>query len=297
MSVRPETKLHRAILFISFAAVCAAVMGACVKIAAPYVTTQMIVFSRMLLSLMLISIWMQFSSSTPWKEKTRTRDWKIQWIRALSGIVSFFLYFYALKYLPLADALMLFNTMPLFVPFVAYIWKKHPIPGKIFWGIGTAFFGIILILKPSTGVFQVATLWALLSGIIGAISTMAVRFSHYTEPAERTLFYYFLLGSLMSGLVTLSDIPGNWQMLNLQSLNFFLVIGGIGFIYQVLFTVATKYAPVRMTSPFLYLGVVVSAFLDWGLWGRVLSLWTCVGFVFVFVGAFLTVYLFPKHIR
>jgi drug/metabolite transporter (DMT)-like permease len=292
--IRPETKLQKGILCISGAATCAAILGAYVKYASSTISTEMMVFGRMLLSFLMIIVWIEISRPTSWKEKLKTREWKIQLARGLAGLVSIFLYFYALKYLSLANAMLLFNTMPLFVPIVAYFWKRIPIPHKIFWGIGIAFLGIIVILKPTTGVFETWMLLGLLAGVTGAIATVALRFSHYTEPGDRTLFYYFLSGVIVSGLISLKNLEENWMTWDAQKVYFLLIVGVIGFVYQVLFTLAARYAPVRMISSFLYGSVVLGMVLDWWIWGTLITPWTFIGFALVVFGAFLNVFLYPK---
>ncbi|MGE5196542.1 MAG: DMT family transporter [Anaerolineae bacterium] len=204
---RPPVKLFIAIPCILLAALLNALMGASVKASSAHVSTEMIVLWRNLVSLVLLFPWICFSSpEKPLHEKLMTRQWGMQLIRSLSGLVSVFLYFYSLRYLSLSDATLLFNTMPIFVPITAYLWKKHPIPHRLWWGIGLAFAGVAFVIGPSTQVFQLASLLAIGSGMAGSVATFALRLAHYTEPSSRTLFYYFFISTIVTAVASLFQI-------------------------------------------------------------------------------------------
>ena len=158
-----------------------------------------------------------------------------------------------------------------------------------------AFLGIILVLNPGEGVFQVASLWALIAGMFGAVSSVALRFAHYTEPFERTLFYYFLVGVVASGVVVLVNPQQNWNSLDWSGIFWLGMIGLTGVSFQILYTLACKHGPVRMISVFLYASVIFGIMVDWLIWGREISVYTFLGFILVVIGAFLMVYLFPKE--
>lgn len=297
--MRPKTELGLAIPFVLIASLFSAATGAVAKYASPFVPVEIMVFARMLLSLMIMGLWIELRRSvgkqTGWKEKLYTKEWKIHLVRGLFGLGGITFYYYSLKSLTLTDATLLFNVMPIFVPFVAFFWKRIPMPHQIFWGIGVAFIGIILVLRPGAGVFHLAAVWALLAGLCGAVASVALRFAHYTEPFERTMFYYFLVGAIGSGIGVLTNPQASFHIVDLKVLIYLLLIGGFGFGFQILYTLASKHAPVRLITVFLYTSVIFSMFFDWCLWGKGFSLLTFIGFALIVCGAALMVYLFPKE--
>lgn len=293
--MRPKTQLAFALPCVLFASLFTAAGGAVVKYTADLLSTEMVVFARMFVSLLFLAGWIEISRDRPWKEKLRTAEWKTHLIRGVFGLTTLFLYFYSLKFLYLADATLFYNTMPIFVPLVAFFWKKIPIPHRIFWGIGTAFLGILLVLGPGERVFQPASFYALFAGATGAVATVALRFAHYTEPMERTLFYYFLVGTCVAFLFSLADLEDNFFALDAKRLYFLAIIGIFGFAYQILFTLAIRHAPARMISPSFYISVLFGIFFDWWIWGKIPSWLALGGFILVIVGAFLTLYLYPKE--
>ncbi|MBI2743926.1 MAG: DMT family transporter [Chlamydiales bacterium] len=292
--MRPKTDLRFAIPCVLIASFFSAATGAVAKYASPTLSIELMVFGRMLLSLIVIGLWIEFSRPVSWKEKLKTREWPVHTVRGIFGLGSVFFYYYSLKHLFLTDATLLFNVMPIFVPFVAFVWRRIPMPHQIFWGIGVAFIGLIIVLKPGVGVFQPAAGYALLAGLCGAVASVALRFAHYTEPFERTLFYFFLVGAIGSGIGVFLNAEANWKALDLQALWYLALIGLFGVAFQILYTLASKHAPVRLISVFLYAGVIFSMIFDWWLWGNPLSLSTFAGFALIVLGAWLMVYLFPK---
>ncbi len=74
------------------------------------------IFFRFAMSFILLLPWVmrdtsfRFKVQNPWRYGTRI----------LSALLALFLMFYALKFIPLVNALLLNNTAPLFVPIIAY---------------------------------------------------------------------------------------------------------------------------------------------------------------------------------
>lgn len=293
--MKPKTQLSFALPCVLFASLFTAANGAVVKYTSDLFSTEMIVFARMFVSFLLLTGWIELSRDKSWKEKLKTAEWKTHLIRGIFGLSTLFLYFYSLRFLYLADATLLYNTMPIFVPLVAFFWKKIPIPHRIFWGIGIAFAGILLVLGPGEAVFQPASFYALLAGVTGAVATVALRFAHYTEPMERTLFYYFLVGTCVALFFSLANPEDNFLALDAKRLYFLGIIGVLGFGYQILFTLAIRHAPARMISPSFYVSVLFGMLFDWWIWNKIPSWLALGGFVLVVVGAFLTLYLYPKE--
>ena len=133
--MRPKRQLHLAIPYVLIASLFSTLTGAMAQYASSSLSVEMMVFGRMLLSLFVIAIWIEISRAVSWKQLLTTREWKIHLVRGLAGLGSIFFYYYSLKSLYLTDATLLFNTMPIFVPFVALIWRGIPIPHKIFGGL------------------------------------------------------------------------------------------------------------------------------------------------------------------
>ncbi len=295
--LRPKTHLVPALLAIIAAAFFNALMGAAVKYASEGISIEAMTFWRNFICLIFVFPWLSHAShGHPSLAKIiRPKNFTMHLVRGVFGLVAIYMFFISLQFLSLTDATLLANTMPIYIPIIAYLWKKIPIMHSLWWGIGMAFLGILFIIKPGFGVFQPASLIGIVGAMFGSIAIFALRMAHFSEPPVRTLFFYFLIASSLAFLGTLPRFSLNWLTLDSHNLVILLGLGGLGMAYQLCFTYAAKWAPVRLTSPFLYLSVVFSMALQWLVWGHTVPLSSIFGFCLVFAGAMLVVYLYPRH--
>ncbi len=294
--IRPKTRLTSAIIAISLASLFNALLGAVVKFLSQGLHAEAMTFWRNFICLILLFPWLLCAPPhNSFVEKIKTKQLSMQIIRALSGVTAVFLFFISLQYLTLSNATLLANTVPIFIPIVAYFWKGIPIIHRLWWGIGIAFVGILLIMQPGFGIFHPASLIGLTGGICGSIAVFALRQSHYSQTVTRTLFYYFLIAALAAGLTSCIRFHDNWLSLTHGQVWILILIGCLGMAYQICFTFATKWAPVRLTSSFMYLSVVFSMLLQWLIWNQRVSYIDICGFILVLVGAVIVVFLYPKH--
>lgn len=263
-------------LFVFLAAICFATMGAFVKYLTSYVTDDQIVFMRNFISLLILLPFL----FTPSQKSLATKHLGNHLIRSLASLFSLYCLFYAIRHIYLADAILLNNTMPLFVPFIMFFWKKEKIPKKIFLPLFVSFIGIVIILRPTTNIFHIGSLLALLSAVFMAISTCGIRELGKNEPLYRILFYLFVLGTIIAAI----PLFYRWQTPTPLNLLFFFFVAIFGFMYQLLLTMGYRYAPPSTISPLIYVAVIVSSIYDWLFWNQKPALFSLVGLILVAVG-------------
>lgn len=272
--------LKLGVLYVFLASVAYACMGVLVKFGTSKVTNEQMVFMRNFVCLVLLMPWIFL----PKTKSLRTPVIGIHLIRGIAGLLNMYLFFYSIRYILLADAVLLNNTMPLFVPFVLWIWTGKKISWKLLPGLLLGFIGIIMVLQPGITIFQPAALMALGSGVFMSISMSGIRELGNTEPTYRILFYYFAIASFFS------FFPLFWAWEN-PSLYVWLILIGIGItaaIYQLLLTQGYQSANASKVSPIIYTAVILSAFFDWLIWDAKPHLLTYFGIILVCIGAILT---------
>jgi drug/metabolite transporter (DMT)-like permease len=291
---RPPKKLKYAVPLILLAGFFVACMATVVKEQSGHLNAESLVFWRNIISLIILLPLFPFSKPQgSFFTKIKTREWKLHLIRGLTSFLAVYLYFFSLKFIDLTSATLLFNTIPIFVPIVALLWQKIKIHHTLWWAIATSFIGIIFVLQPGARIFHFAAILALLSGIIAAISLVSLRLGHYSEPPARMLFYLFVICILASLGLTPFNWKSSWDV-HADDILFLLALGISGFLYQVCMTAATKFAPIRLISPFLYGSVFFTMLFDIVFWKTTFSLYSLIGFFLVVVGAFLTIALYPE---
>lgn len=293
---RPATVLNKAIPLVIIAAFFNTLMIVLVKIATDYCTVLMILFFRFFVSLIIILPLLPFNKEKkPVTVYLKTQRLSLQLVRGLFSTVSVLCYFYAAKYITLADATVLFNAAPFFIPIISFFWGNIKIIKTLWIGIGVGFIGTLFILHPGKELLHPIAMIGLFSGFCAAMAYVASRYLIYTEPHKRNIFYYFLFGTLLSMLL-LALFPKDIQFnFNWEQILILIGAGVFSYLYQLFMTLGTKYAPVRLATPLLYSSVIFSLIFDWYIWGVHPSMSSIIGISLIILGAILLLVLYPKE--
>ncbi len=138
--------------------------------------------------------------------------------RALVGFTSLVLFFYAIEHLPLATAITLNYTSPLFLAIFTPFFLHERLHKPLLIGLLIGFLGVALLLKPTfSSQDWLAGCLGLLSGMGAALAYINVKqLGQLQEPDWRTVFYFTLVSTLGAGtwifsshihIPTLQDLP------------------------------------------------------------------------------------------
>ncbi len=290
--VQPKTLLAWAICASLLSSLSYTIMLTFAKFSLEFCTTNQLAFFRSLISFFLTVGVTAFSSQKgSYISFLKTTEINIHLIRCSSALIAVYLYMYSIKNISITEGSLLFNTSPFFIPFIAYFWKKSPIDVKIWPGIFTAFLGLALLAHPSNSYYTPSFWIALLAGIMGAVSVVALRFSHYSEPLFRSLFYYGVFSTIVTGIICSPEGLNLSSVLQTKALLPILVVGITGFSYQVLIAVAIKYAPAKQIGPFFYISVIFGTIFDLMFWQKTLKPVEILGIFLIIAGLFLMIFL------
>ncbi len=251
-----------------------AAMAALVRHLSGELPNEVIVFFRNALALPFLLPWVLRIGGHGW----RTPVLGLHLLRAAAGLSAMYCYFYAIAHMPLADAMLLKLSAPLFIPFVAFFWLGERISWLVRWALAVGFTGVALILTPSFEHLAPAALVALAGGALAAVAKTAVRRLTYSEPAGRIVFYFAFIATLISAVPLLWawQTPADgytWIAL--------LASGLTGALGQLLFTKGFSFAPASRLGPFTYVSVLFGAAFGWLFWGELLTGFTVAGAVLV----------------
>jgi len=254
------TDLRRGALYMVASALLFASMAATVRVASRELPNAPIVFFRHFVMLVFLLPWL-------WREGRHaldTDDVPGHLARGLAGVSAAACYFYALAHLRLADAVLLAQSLPLFIPLVERAWLGARIPPRLWAVLVLGFAGLLLILRPGTGVFQPAALFGLAAAVLSSVAQVGVRRLTRTEPVTRIVFYFGLVASVAS----LPPAVYWWKTPSAATWAVFLLMGVFATVGQLTLTRAYLYAPAASVGPFLYVGPVFAGLIDWLVWGR-----------------------------
>jgi len=280
-----HTDLRAGALYMVASALLFASMAASVRVAARELPNAPIVFFRHFIMLLFLLPWL-------WRQgrgALATDDLRGHLVRGLAGVAAVACYFYAIARLRLADAVLLNQSMPLFIPIVERFWLGEAIPRRLWGVLLLGFVGLLFILKPGTGVFEPAALVGLASAGLAAVAQVGIRRLTRTEPVTRIVFYFGLVASV----VALPPAALTWRSPSSATWAVLLLMGVFATVGQLTLTRAYVHAPAARVGPFLYAGPVFAGVLDWALWGRLPDPQFVVGAVLVVAAATLSLRLRP----
>lgn len=232
-----------------------AVMGVCIQICAQTLPNGMVVFFRNLSGLVFLSP-LLLSGGLAMLKTTHLRQ---HLVRGVAGLTSMYCFFYAIGHMPLADAILLNYTLPLFIPVVESIWLGEPFPLKLAAPLVLGFLGVVIVLQPGRGIVTAAAILGLLAGLLSAVAQTGVRQLTKTEPTVRIVIYFAMMGTSISALglpfVWVTPAPTLWVVI--------VLLGLSATTGQLLMTKAYSYAPASQIGGFVYTGVIFAALLDW----------------------------------
>ena len=271
--------------FALIAAFTFAITGVFVKLIGKHATTTMVIFFRFSISLLILLPW--FLKDSALFKISQPKNFIL---RSIAGLLALYCTFYALRYIPIADALLLSNTSALFVPIVAWVMLRTITPIKIWVITLIGFVGVIFILHPDKVIFNYAALVALTSGFFAGISLVQIRQLTKISSTQQILFYYFLTGTIVAGFI----LPFLWVTPNLHVWLLLIAVGIFSAIYQVLMVLSFTYAPVRLMSTVMFSCVAFGAFFDWVIWNKLPGLLTMIGMLLVIISGIFAVYFGQK---
>jgi drug/metabolite transporter (DMT)-like permease len=267
-----------------------ACMGAFVKLGAPFFSNKELVFYRSFFGLLFI-----FSIMKSQHAGFATIHWRNHLWRGLSGSIAMLLFFYCITVLPLATAVTLNYTAPLFLTLLTtYILKdKFNFPLTI--TIGAGFFGVVLLLHPSLQHDQLGTgLLGLISGFLAGVAYLNIKqLSALGETDERTVFYFSLTASLVSGtLMGLDTIHA------ITASNFFILAGMAltGTLAQLAMTRAYRIGKTLVVGSLAYSTIVFASFFGLILWKESITLSSWMGIAFIIASGVLSLRVSSKQV-
>jgi drug/metabolite transporter (DMT)-like permease len=279
-----EYDLRRGALYMVASALLFALMSVAVKVASASLPNVVVVFFRSgfgLLTLLPFIVGVDL----------RTTQVREHLIRSLAGIASMYCFFYTLAHMRLADAVLLNYSLPIFIPFVESAWLGEEFPRRLWTPVLVGFLGVIVILRPGSGVMEPVALLGVASALFAAVAQVGVRRLTRTEPVPRIVFYFAITATLLSAV----PAAGSWQAPHGIVWVAALAMGATATGGQLAMTRAYAHAPAARVGPFVYSAVVFAAALDWLFWRKLPDAFTVAGGVLVAGAGILSLRLNPAE--
>ncbi|MFO1466385.1 MAG: DMT family transporter [Steroidobacteraceae bacterium] len=181
----------------------------------------------------------------------RTDQLPRYFIRTAIGIASMVCGFWAIAHLPLAQAIALAYSSPIFVTIAAILMLGERVRARRWTAVALGFIGVLVIVRPWSHAFSAGSLVAVAAAMLSALVAIQIKQLSRVDKADTIVFWTYALWVPMSFFPSLFvwRWPGGTDWLWL------LMTGLMGTAGQVLWTRALKLGDVSALTPISFTAV------------------------------------------
>ena len=278
-SHQADRNLFLAIGCLTISALLFSVLGICIRYASHTVDNYTIVFFRNVVGLILFLPFI-FKQGTGFVKTEKL--WMHTW-RSIVGLAAMYGFFYAIAHLKLSNAMVFTYSSPIFIPVIAWLFLKEKITIAMICAAVLGFIGVFCVAKPDQGLLNWISVIGIASSLLASMAFVTVRALTQTEPPERIVFYFCLIGS------ALSVIPmfWVWRPYHLQELLFLIGAGILANVSQIFMSHAYRLAPAGQIAPVNYMAIIFAGVWGFLLWNEVPDLYSVIGFCIILLAILL----------
>lgn len=256
-------------LLMTVASIGFAVMNVLIRYAGQVVPPEEIVFFRNFFALLVLLPWALKHGRT----QLRTKRPVTHFLRALVGLAAMFTWFTAVTLMPMAEAVALNFTMPLFATLCAALILRESVGIRRWSATAVGFLGALVIVRPGFATVEWVTLLPILSAIIMSFAAMFVKSLSRTDHTAAIVF----LNNLIITPLSLLMAVWVWVWPDPQTLLLLFGVGCCGAFSHLCLTQAFHVADASAVIPFDYTRLPLVALLGYLFFAEVPDLWTWVG--------------------
>ena len=190
----------------------------------------------------------------------------------------------AFTYLGLVDSLAIFICYPLIVAALSGPVLGETVGWRRWAAIGVGFIGVMIILKPGMGVFDLASILPLLSAVMFAAYALMTRFAARQDSTATSFFWTGTVGCVFMTAIAIwmwePMIPTDWMWMGVLC-----ITGAIG---HWLLIKCYELAEASAVQPFAYFHLVFGTIVGVSVFGEVVELNVALGAVIVVAAGLFT---------
>ncbi len=230
----------------------------------------------------IMVVWARYASQGFWAvlilspqllSVARTTQPGLQILRSILPFGATVFFFSSLQVMQLAEAVAIFEIAPLLITALAFLFLGEKIGPRRWAGVALGFLGALIIIRPGTEVFSLASLMPMAAALCFAGYAVATRLLNAGESPWTSFLWTAVIGA---GLATLL-LPFGWSTPSWKDALVMSVFGILGGVGQLLMIMALRHAPASVVAPFNYTGLVYSAFWGFVVFSELPDGWTWAG--------------------
>jgi drug/metabolite transporter (DMT)-like permease len=258
------------------------VMAVCIRALASRVSAGDITFYRTFFGLLLMLPFVLGRGPGYARQLLATRRFGLFMLRAVLTYTAVISYFYAVTKIPLAEAIALNSTLPIFMTAMAAAMLGERVGMQRWLAVALGFAGALVILRPGFAEVSWPALASFASAALYAAAAIGVKVLARTEPPARIVFYMNFLVTVLAAAPFLADFSAPlWS-----DMPYILAIGGAGTLAHLFQSNALKRADASFVAPFDFLRLPLAAIAGFALFDDQPGLWVWAGAALIFASAF-----------
>lgn len=193
-----------------------------------------------------------------WRQLVRLDRPGIQALRVVLATAEVFCFYYAVRYMPLADTMTFWLASPIYVALLAPFFLGETI-GALRWvAILLGFVGVVLVLAPAGGLFGWASVVAIAGSLCFALMMISARFLRGTP--DVALVFWQLVGAAVAGALA---APTGWIMPVALDWGLLALVGVVAMGAHICVNRAMKMADAALLAPLQYTLLLWAVILGW----------------------------------
>lgn len=273
----PDKHTHpaaRAVLLMLFSTVLFGLMAVVIRLASETQHPFEIAFFRNLFGL-LFTLPLLFKHGPG---LLKTAKLPLYLLRCAIGTVGMMAGFWAIVHLPLAQAVAISYSTPLFVTIGAVWVLGETVRARRWTAVLIGFIGVIILLRPDADTFTGASLVALLAAVMSASVAISIKFLTRTESPDAIVVFTTALWVPMSLVPALLF----WQTPSGITWLWLVLAGLFGTVAHMCWTRALQLGDASILTPISFMQVLVVGVFGWWLFGESVDRYTLIGALIIF---------------
>ncbi len=266
-------------------------MDATVKWLGGTYPTQQIMFFRCLVAMIPLVVIIAMRGGV---SALKTSQVKLHILRSVLGISAMGLAFYAFSLMPLADAISILHTTPIFMTALSFLVLREKVGLHRWSAVVCGFIGMLLVVKPGQSMLDSGSFYMILAALLIGCTTIIIRHLSIRDDPVCITFYFTLTGILVSsiGIFWLG-----WESPPTFDLILLIAVGLLGGVAQYMMTLSYRHAEIGMVAPLKYLTIVLGGFFGYLLWSELPDVQSSIGIAVIAVAGLYTLHREILHSR
>ncbi len=214
-------------------------------------------------------------------------------VRTVADIASTVLYLLALREMALADLSAILQALPLGVTLAAGLFFHERLGWRRLSAIGVGFVGVVMILRPGSGAFDIWSVVALASMLLIVLRDIVTR-TFSAGIGSSTIAFYAAATITLTGFVL--GVGEEWRMPDLREAGLLLLSAGFLTAGYITAVATMRVGEISLIAPLRYTSLVWAIVLGLVIFGEWPDLWTWLGSALV-VGAGLYTILREQSVK